>query len=201
MPTWSCARMRNFCLFLTGKWIVCLSLPKMYLQCYCLIFYFTSHLARVPWWASGQMTWPSQGSYDSDRLREVMRGRLTIKNTQKTKATSASPTALLQHTQLAADVLIRHVNGPTWSRGNDTVSAFFSYSYLKVRVASVCWWGNFLFFPLCQTELGSSITRLSQTGGMGLSGGIPQIIRLIYLFMFCTMPFWLRVSWNRWLLG
>lgn len=115
------------------------------------------------------------------RLREVMWGGLTMKytHTENKKATSASPTALL-HTQPAADVLIRNVKQQ--GRKNDMVSAFFSSSYLKVRVASACRWANFPFFPLCQAELGLSITRADQTGGKGLSGGIPQIMRLMCLF-------------------
>ena len=155
----------------------------MYLQWYCLMFYCTSPSARVPWWASGQVTWALQESHDSVPSEgSYVRRADHEKHTQrKQKSNICQPDCPVRlHTQPAADVLIRNVKQQ--GRENDMVSAFFSSSYLKVRVASACRWANFPFFPLCQAELGLSITRADQTGGKGLSGGIPQIMRLMCLF-------------------
>lgn len=77
------------------------------------------------------MTRPSQESHERKADKKEAK-----KKTQPHKATSARLTASAHNPD--ADVLIRHFNGPVWSRGDDTVSAFFSSSYLYMRVASVC---------------------------------------------------------------
>ena len=102
VPEWDTS-----CVSRTGKLVVYLPLSKIYQQCYCSIF-STVSLARVPRWASGRVTrplkhitWlrPSEGRYQRpDKL--------------KNKETShLCHLWLLLRSQLAPDVLIRHVNG------------------------------------------------------------------------------------------
>ena len=142
------------CLFIIAK--------KVPAACYCLIS------RRVAEWPDLHRNHMNQ-----DCLRKAMSCGLTQNNK---KHTSACPPALF-HSQPAADVLIRHVNGPAWSRGYDTV-CFFSFFFPPLVIFT---WGLHqtadelisFFCPLSDWDGCSGLNTRQPDRRKSLSGRIP----------------------------
>lgn len=116
-------------------------------------------------------------------VRDVRKDRLTEKNTSDNKNQH------LPADRSDTDVLIRHFNGPVWSRRNDTMSAFYSPSNLLHEGYISLLMMSFPFSSLLSLKKLVQIRPNSPRSDrkMGLSGGIPHIMRCIFKTFLCIL--------------